>query len=524
MGSRYHRSNIVPLCSAIVFLSTLLAVVCVLDLAVSRAIAAPTLGSLGRPPLPYIPSQHRRSTHDEGSHPRFHRRQSTPTSDEPNPINNISARTVKLTPNAIYLSGVPTVLRGGSLQWFRIPPEEWEERVRKFKAAGFNLIDLYTCWRNHEPEMGVWAFDGGVDLAKFLEIAKKHDLYVYFRPGPYITNEMDAGGIPYWARALSTKRILNPTTLDGTFHLRTNDKDYIDAVARYYEKVNEVVMPYLHTRGGPVVLYAIENELDWFEGSLQRDTFAEMPDGLPERPADQKPDGGAYLAALRDIVIQTGIDVPITVCPGDGTLSATHNVPSIHPMPNQYFQLNIAEYTNHRLSTLLRSSPTYSTNTPLGITETGRDNWVLRRLLISGSDLVSQFNIFAFHQEGRMNGLGQNTDAFYGYTNDELWGQFLERSVKVGELLKPGTGVFRFPVGLYPGVLDKNAAVSSAGLMRDKFYHIRRTNLLVDALGTSLAEAGVGKRIANNGEKIEGSDYRVRIYNAGDDLGAPDPD
>ncbi|MBK6758927.1 MAG: hypothetical protein IPG70_15585 [Moraxellaceae bacterium] len=42
----------------------------------------------------------------------------------------------------------------------------------------------------------------------------------------------------------------------------------------------------------------------------------------------------AYFTALRDIVRNDGITVPITTCPGDGKASATGDVAGI--MPNVY--------------------------------------------------------------------------------------------------------------------------------------------------------------------------------------------
>ena len=34
----------------------------------------------------------------------------------------------------------------GSMHYFRIMPEYWEDRLRKLKAAGFNTVETYVCW------------------------------------------------------------------------------------------------------------------------------------------------------------------------------------------------------------------------------------------------------------------------------------------------------------------------------------------------------------------------------------------
>lgn len=40
----------------------------------------------------------------------------------------------------------------GSMHYFRIMPEYWEDRLRKLKAAGFNTVETYVCWNMHEPK------------------------------------------------------------------------------------------------------------------------------------------------------------------------------------------------------------------------------------------------------------------------------------------------------------------------------------------------------------------------------------
>ena len=61
----------------------------------------------------------------------------------------------------------------------------------------------YVPWNLHEPEEGVYDFGQGnrdfsmfLDLAKFLQMAQEEDLFVIFRPGPYICAEWDFGGLP----------------------------------------------------------------------------------------------------------------------------------------------------------------------------------------------------------------------------------------------------------------------------------------------------------------------------------------
>ena len=240
---------------------------------------------------------------------------------------------IEVDANGFVVNGEYTILRGGTVQWFRMPEEVWDDRLRRFKAAGFNTIEMYVAWNQHEREEGVFDFET-YDLAKFLELAKSHGLYVYFRPGPYITNELDGDGVPAWLFTRTTKK---SRAADGKPNLRTNDPDYLEYVERYFEALNEVVRPYLITNGGPIILYSIENEYDWFELFFRIDKLFWYLGGT-ERGVGQDPDTRGYLAALRDMVRADGIDVPLTTCPGDAKVAGMGDVEGVIPMPNIYKQ------------------------------------------------------------------------------------------------------------------------------------------------------------------------------------------
>lgn len=228
-------------------------------------------------------------------------------------------------------------------------PELWEDRLLRMKGMGMNAIDMYVSWRAHEPREGVFDFET-YNIRAFLDLCQKLNLYVYFRPGPYITNELDGGGVPSWVFAKSTKSVISDEA-DGLINLRTQDKDYLEATRKYFSQLNRVIKPYLATRGGPIVLYAIENEYTWFEGAFETDKFADYPyAGTPERPRNQTLDVAFVMKSLRDFVLNDGVDVPITTCPGDGKISATGDIPGVVPMPNVY----VGEFqTIHFFKTLL---------------------------------------------------------------------------------------------------------------------------------------------------------------------------
>ena len=142
--------------------------------------------------------------------------------------------------NGFMVNGEYKLLRGGSLQWFRLPPESWEDRLKRFKSAGFNTVDMYVAWNQIERTNNQFDFDTP-DIRRFLELCQSLGLYVYFRPGPYITNELDGGGIPGWLTDLSTKKSVKA---DGKPNFRTDDPDFLFYVERYLGRLNEVISPY----------------------------------------------------------------------------------------------------------------------------------------------------------------------------------------------------------------------------------------------------------------------------------------
>ena len=73
------------------------------------------------------------------------------------------------------INGQYKLLRGGTVQWFRIPQSEWRDRLQRFKAAGFNTVDLYVAWNVVEPRSNQFDFQ---NLRTFVQLCKEMGLYV----------------------------------------------------------------------------------------------------------------------------------------------------------------------------------------------------------------------------------------------------------------------------------------------------------------------------------------------------------
>lgn len=146
------------------------------------------------------------------------------------------------------MDGEKTTIISGTIHYFRVIPEYWEDRLKKLKACGFNTVETYTCWNLHERREGMFDFTGGLDIAKFLDIAKGLGLNVILRPGPYICAEWDMGGLPSWLLTYPQMRF------------RCNDRLFLEKVRNYYKELFRYITPRLSTNGGNVIAIQIENE------------------------------------------------------------------------------------------------------------------------------------------------------------------------------------------------------------------------------------------------------------------------
>lgn len=173
--------------------------------------------------------------------------------------------------NGFYLDGQPLQIISGTIHYFRVVPEYWEDRLQKLKECGMNAVETYTCWNLHERKEGVFDFSGGLNLAQYLEIAKKLGLFVILRPGPYICAEWDMGGLPSWLMAIPGMK------------LRCYHEGFLSKVRNYFKELFNQIRPYLSENGGPVIAVQVENEY----GSYGNDH--------------------RYMEAVRDIILENDV-------------------------------------------------------------------------------------------------------------------------------------------------------------------------------------------------------------------------
>lgn len=171
-------------------------------------------------------------------------------------------------------------LVSGSIHYFRIPADLWEDRLCKARRAWLNCISTYVPWNIHEPREGQWEFSGERDIVKFVELAGQMGLYVILRPGPFIGGDWDFGGFPGW---LGGKSGVGYRTPSATF-------------THYFDKFFAQLLPRLSehqvTNGGNIIL--IQNENEYQLGIL--------------------PDRTTYLEFINQMFRRSGFTIPIINC------------------------------------------------------------------------------------------------------------------------------------------------------------------------------------------------------------------
>uniref|UniRef100_A0A8B9Z6I3 Beta-galactosidase n=1 Tax=Buteo japonicus TaxID=224669 RepID=A0A8B9Z6I3_9AVES len=162
------------------------------------------------------------------------------------------------------LEGMPFRIFGGSMHYFRVPREYWEDRMLKMKACGLNTLTTYVPWNLHEQERGKFDFSQNLDLEAFLSLAAKNGLWVILRPGPYICSEWDLGGLPSWLLQ------------DPEMQLRTTYKGFTEAVDAYFDHLMPIVVPLQYKKGGPIIAVQVENEYGSYAKDPNYMTYVKM--------------------------------------------------------------------------------------------------------------------------------------------------------------------------------------------------------------------------------------------------------
>ncbi len=229
---------------------------------------------------------------------------------------------------SLRIDGARTLIRSGSLHYFRLPsPELWRDRIEKMREAGLNAVDLYYPWNYHSTAPGDYDWSGPRDVDRLHDMIEEAGLLLIARPGPYVCAEIDMGGLPAWL--LRHPQVFPRCRVRGEF---TYSRDFIDATREWFEQV----VPRFAARSN-LCLVQIENEyttpapfsslptdlvdllMRWFGSGLLRRLASSRfvrrrmmrDDGSALRDDRARGQTNAYMRELRQMVRRLGVSVPV---------------------------------------------------------------------------------------------------------------------------------------------------------------------------------------------------------------------
>jgi beta-galactosidase len=160
----------------------------------------------------------------------------------------LAKRYFKVEGDNFVMDGKPFYFVSGSFHYFRVHESSWENTIKKMVNGGLNAIQTYVAWNLHEPYKGVYYWEGRCDIVRWLELCQKYDMYVIFRPGPYICAEWEYGGFPWWFNKVPHVPI------------RGHDPVYIQHIRDFWSVLFAKVKKFTYANGGNIIMTQIENE------------------------------------------------------------------------------------------------------------------------------------------------------------------------------------------------------------------------------------------------------------------------
>jgi beta-galactosidase len=174
--------------------------------------------------------------------------------------------------------GKPHTVISGEIHYFRLDPRTWKKHLVLLKQAGANTTSTYIPWDWHEYEENRFDFTGETEPAKnlvrYIELCTKVGLDLIVKPGPYILAEYELHGLPGWlveragkdARALDEKgSIIAPDLMSYM------SEEFLRYAFHWYDHVMPLIARYQQSKGGPVTMMQLCNEVgvfQWLSGRI----------------------------------------------------------------------------------------------------------------------------------------------------------------------------------------------------------------------------------------------------------------
>jgi hypothetical protein len=164
-------------------------------------------------------------------------------------LDTFSLKNLHITDYKLWVDDTPIRLIGGEVHFWRLAPENWRAALTRVKELGVEVLSTYICWDFHEWAPGRFDFTGDTNprrnLTNFLNLLTEMDFWIIIRPGPYVYTEWVNAGVPDEAAVYHR---LHP--------------EFLRLARRYMEAVVPVLQPHFVTRGGNIILFQPDNEID----------------------------------------------------------------------------------------------------------------------------------------------------------------------------------------------------------------------------------------------------------------------
>lgn len=218
-----------------------------------------------------------------------------------------SGEEIALTNYYMTKNGKPFFGVSGEFHFCRMSSERWEDELIKMKMGGVSVVATYLFWIHHEEEEGIFRFDGRRNIRRFVELCKKHGLYVILRVGPFNHGEARNGGIPDWMYG-------------KPFELRSLNEGFLFYTKRLYTQIAEQVKGLFFKDDGPIIGVQIDNEY------MHSAAPWEITTGISGEWLSAGTDGDAYMLRLKDLAAECGLTPAFYTCTGWGGASTPESM------------------------------------------------------------------------------------------------------------------------------------------------------------------------------------------------------
>jgi hypothetical protein len=239
----------------------------------------------------------------------------------------------------LRVDGGPFFIHSAAFFYYRMPRDQWEPMLERYRTLGINTIDIYIPWNWHEPKEGEFDFDGHTnarrDLRALLAMIAQKRLKLVARPGPEILNEWRHGGYPGWLLERPEYRMNAIDWLEGRYPpldgLNARDAEaaaagwlgnatHMERTRAWFAAVGKELAPYSSHR---VVRSAADDPDAPPHDESGPLLFVQLGDDFAiNRTNRVGHDFWRYAGELRGMLEAGGVDVPVFINPTDMRVSA----------------------------------------------------------------------------------------------------------------------------------------------------------------------------------------------------------